>query len=159
MRVVRAALLLAVSAGPALALDLPARKPGLWEITMVLTNLGSTPPTVMQHCIDAATDKQMNTVGANRRAECSKQDVTRAGDTLVIDSVCQMGPTSVTSHGVVSGNFDSAYTIKVTSKREGGRTVPGVPAETDMTVEAKWPRRACKADQKPGDSMIIGATA
>jgi hypothetical protein len=64
-----------------------------------------------------------------------------------------MGPASVTSHGVVSGNFDSAYTVKVTSKREGGRAVPGVSAETNMTVEAKY-LGACKADQKPGDMMM-----
>ena len=109
----------ALVATPALALDMPPRKPGLWEIRMILENR-NTPPTIMQHCIDAATDREMNTVGANRRDECSKQEVTRAGDAIVIDSVCQMGPTSVTSHGVVSGNFDSAYTVKVTSKREGG---------------------------------------
>jgi hypothetical protein len=137
---------------PALALDMPPRKPGLWEIRMILENR-NTPPTVMQHCIDAATDKEMNTVGANRREECSKQEVTRAGDAIVIDSVCQMGPTSVTSHGLVSGDFNSAYTVKVTSKREGGRTIPGVPAETNMTVEAKY-LGACKADQKPGDMMM-----
>ena len=137
---------------PAHALDMPPRKPGLWEIRMILENRNA-PPTVMQHCIDAATDKEMNTVGANRREECSKQEVTRAGDAIVIDSVCQMGPASVTSHGVVSGNFDSAYTVKVTSKREGGRAVPSVPAETNMTVEAKY-LGACKADQKPGDMMM-----
>ena len=139
-------------ASPALALDLPARKAGLWEIKMILENR-NTPPTVMQHCIDAATDKEMNSVGANQRSECSKQEVTRAGDTIVVDSVCQMGPTNVTSHGVVSGNFDSAYTVKVTSKREGGRAIAGVPAETIMTIEAKW-LGACKADQKPGDMMM-----
>ena len=44
--------------------------------------------------------------------------------------------------------------MKVHSKREGGQTRPGIPAETDMTVEAKW-LGACKADQKPGD-MIMG---
>jgi hypothetical protein len=152
MRFLRIILPLSVCAGPAFALDMPPRKPGLWEIRMVLENR-NTPPTVMQHCIDAATDKEMNTVGANRREECSKQEVTRAGETIVIDSVCQMGPTSVTSHGIVSGNFDSAYTVKVTSKREGGRTIPGVPAETNMTVEAKY-LGACKADQKPGDMMM-----
>jgi len=42
--------------------------------------------------------------------------------------------------------------VKVNSKREGGP--PGIPAETTMTIEAKW-LGACKADQKPGD-MIMG---
>jgi len=82
-------LLIAIAAlsTPAIALDMPPRKPGLWEIRMILENR-NTPPTVMQHCIDAATDNEMNTVGANRREECSRQEVTRAGDAIVIDSVC-----------------------------------------------------------------------
>ncbi len=147
---------LIVIATPATALDLPARKPGLWELKMTFEGR-SLPPQTMQHCIDAATDKQMNTIGgAMRRDMCSKQEVQQVGSTIVVDSICKVGAATVTSHGVVSGDFNSAYTVKVTSKREGA-AAPGMPAsgESNMSVEAKW-LGACKAGQKPGDIIMAG---
>ena len=144
-----------VSASPAAALDLPARKAGLWEIKMAFEGR-TIPPQTMQQCIDAATDKQMNSIGGNMAQErCSKQDVQKVGATIVVDSVCQIGATKTTSHGVISGDFNSAYTVKVASQREGGPAVPGMPADgtSNMTMEAKW-LGACKADQKPGDMIM-----
>src|SRR5215471_15610123 len=144
-------------AAPATALDLPARKAGLWEIKMAFEGR-NLPAQSVEHCIDAETDKQMNSLGGNMRQDmCSKQDVQKSGDTIVVDSVCKIGPATTTSHAVVSGDFNSAYTVKVTSKREGGPAVPGMPAEgtSNMTIEAKW-LGACKADQKPGDMIIAG---
>ena len=142
---------------PALALDLPARKAGLWEIKMAFEGR-NLPAQTVEHCIDAETDKMMNSIGGNLQKEaCSKQDVTKVGNTIVVDSVCKFGQSTTTSHGVVSGDFNSAYTVKVTSKREGGAPAPGMPAEStsNMTIDAKW-LGACKADQKPGDMIIAG---
>src|SRR5947209_20222007 len=92
-----------------------------------------------------------------RNDMCSKQDMQQSGGTITVDSVCKIGPATTTSHGVVSGDFNSAYTVKVTSKREGGPAVPGMPADgtTNMSMEAKW-LSACKADQKPGDMIMPG---
>ena len=74
------------------------------------------PPQVIQHCIDAATDKMMSSFGGNLRQDmCSKQDVQKVGNTLVVDSVCQMGGMTINSHGVITGDFSSGYTAKVTS--------------------------------------------
>jgi len=142
---------------PAHALDLPARKAGLWEIKMNFEGR-NLPAQIMQHCIDAATDKQMNSVGGSTtRENCSKQDVQRVGATIVVDSVCKLGDATTTSHAVVSGDFNSAYTVKVTSKRQGGPAVPGMPADgsSNMTIEAKWVG-ACAAGQKPGDIIMAG---
>ena len=110
---------------PAFALDMPARKAGLWEIKMVFEGR-NLPATVMRQCIDAATDKLMNAnVGGSAQEACSKQDVRNSGGTITVDSVCKFGPTTTTSHAVVTGNFDSAYTMKVASKRDGGPPLPG----------------------------------
>jgi len=146
-----------LAATPAVALDLPARKAGLWEIKTVMDG-GNQPAQVAQHCIHAETDKLMNSIGGDMRKEaCSKQDVQKVGSTYVIDSVCMFGPMTSTSHGVVSGDFNSAYTVKVTSKRDGGPNLPGMPAggTSTMTIEAKW-LGACAADQKPGDMILAG---
>jgi hypothetical protein len=152
-----AASLLAVL--PAAALDLPARKPGLWEIKMIMEGR-AVPPQSSQQCIDAAMDKEMNALGSNfAKDKCSRQDVNRAGDTIVVDSDCQISGVKSSTHAEITGAFDSAYTVKLTSKMDGAM-VPGMPAaalSTRMTIEAKW-LGACKADQKPGDIVLGNGT-
>ena len=153
MRLLRSALPLLLAATPAFALDMPPRKAGLWELKMSMEGR-SMPTQTFQHCIDAATDKAMNDIGGGMRAEqCSKQDMQRSGNTITVDSVCNIGGATTTSRAVVTGDFNSGYTVKVNSKREGGPAIPGMPAETNMTIEAKW-TGPCKADQKPGDIIM-----
>ena len=150
----RSALILAAAlvASPALAQEMPARKAGLWEMTMTFEGRGG-PPQTMQQCIDAATDKAMQDMSQGVRGQgCSKRETKKVGDTIVFDSVCNMGAGTTTSHGVVTGDFNSAYTVKINSKREGP-PIKDMPAETNMTVAAKW-LGACKADQKPGDMIM-----
>ncbi len=154
-RLILAAIATLVPLAPASAIDLPARKPGLWELTMTFEGR-NLPPRVTQNCIDAQTDAMMNAAGNEMSSGmCSKQDVQKTGGTIVTDSVCKIGNATVTTHGVISGDFNSAYTVKSASKREGA-PMPGMPAngETKMTIEAKW-LGACRPDQKPGD-MIMG---
>jgi len=155
----RPAIILAAAfiAAPAAAQDMPSRKAGLWEMTMTFEGRGA-PPQTMQQCIDAATDKAMQDMSQGVRGQgCSKRESKKVGDTIVFDSVCSMGAGTTTSHGVVSGDFNSAYTVKINSKREGGPPAKGMPAETNMAVEAKWVG-ACKADQKPGDIIMANGT-
>jgi hypothetical protein len=52
-----------------------------------------------------------------------------------------------TSHIVIAGSFDSAYTLTVTGQTEGQ------PAGPPATVTAKW-LGPCAADQKPGDMIM-----
>jgi hypothetical protein len=151
---------LAVAAGclvclPAFALDLPIRKAGLWELTMTFEGR-NLPAQVMKQCVDAATDKLMNmNFGGSNEQACTKQDVTRNGGTITIDSVCKFGDAVTTSHAEMTGSFDSAYTVRVRSTRAGGPPLPGLApgAETHMTIAAKW-LGPCAAGQKPGDVIM-----
>jgi Protein of unknown function (DUF3617) len=147
-------LTIAPAISPASALDLPARKAGLWEVKMAFEGR-NLPPQVVQQCIDAATDKMMSAFGSNLQDMCSKQDVQKVGNTLVVDSVCQIGGMTMTSQAVVSGDFNSSYSVKVSSTRTGGPVLPGAPADgkSNTTIEAKW-LSACKSDQKPGDMIM-----
>jgi hypothetical protein len=144
----------AFAATPALAQEqMPSRKAGLWEMSMTFEGR-NTPPQTMQQCIDATTDKAMQDMSAGMRGQsCSKREMKKVGDTVVFDSVCDTGTGTTTSHGVVAGDFNSAYTVKINSKREGGPAIPNMPAETNMSIAAKW-LGACKADQKPGDIIM-----
>jgi hypothetical protein len=143
-----------VSAAPAVALDMPARKAGLWEIRMAFEGRKQL-AQVMKHCIDAASDKQMNNFGGPAQQACSKQDVTKSGGAMTIDSVCKFGDATTTSHAVVTGSFDSAYSMQVTSTRAGGPPIPGMApgAATHMTIQAKW-LGPCAAGQRPGDVIM-----
>ena len=115
-----------VAAAPAFALDLPTRKAGLWELKMIFEGR-NLPATTMKHCTDAATDKLMNAnFGGSNEQHCSKQDMKTSGGTITVDSVCKFGETTTTSHAVITGSFDSAYTMKVASTRQGGLAVPGM---------------------------------
>ena len=142
-------------ADTALALDLPTRKAGLWQLTMNFNN-SKIPPQTMRQCIDGATDKLLNSnFGGAAQQSCTKQDMTRSGATITVDSVCSFGGGSTTSHAVITGSFDSAYTMQVTSKRVGGPSYPGMhpTGETHMSIAAKW-LGPCQAGQKPGDMLM-----
>ena len=134
------------------AAELPLRKAGLWEMKMVRTG-GSVPDMTMQQCTDATTDKQMSTSFSPGKETCSKQDIQKTATGYVTDSVCGVAGMTITSHAEITGDFDSAYTVKVTSRSEGGPA--GAPRDATTTIEAKW-LGACKGDQKAGDIVMPG---
>ena len=143
-------LLALLPALDAQAVELPVRKAGLWEMKMVRTG-GTVPEMTMQHCTDATTDKQMSTSFSPGKETCQKQDIQKTATGFVSDSVCGVAGMTITSHAEITGDFNSAYMVKVTSRTEGGPS--GVPRDGTTTIEAKW-LGACKADQKPGDIMM-----
>jgi Protein of unknown function (DUF3617) len=148
-----AAVLVLAGAMPALAADMPARKAGLWEIKTSIENRGSASLPV-QHCIDNTTDQRMlSSAGPLGESACPKRDVRRSGDTVTIDSTCTFKDKTATSHAVITGSFDSAYTMTVTSQSEA---LPG--GKITMTLTGKW-LGPCAADQKPGDIIMAGGAA
>src|SRR5579864_2740549 len=124
---------------------LPSRKAGLWEVK---TSFGDNPRSLtVQQCIDAATDPMLQSSAGPFSAQlCQAREVRTSEGATTIDSHCTVGGKAGTAHAVVSGSFDSAYTMTVTS--EGG----GLPP-SKMTIEGKW-LGACAAGQEPGDVMM-----
>jgi hypothetical protein len=136
----------------AAAAEMPLRKPGLWEMKLVRPG-SPLPEMTMQHCTDETTDKEMSTTFSPMSKEvCSKRDIQQTATGYVSDSVCSVGGASMTSHSDIIGDFNSAYTIKMTAHSDRG--VAGIRDST-MTIEAKW-LGACKPDQKPGDIVMPG---
>ena len=134
------------------AVELPLRKAGLWEMKMVRTG-GAVPDMTMQHCTDATTDKQMSTSFSPGKETCSRQEIQKTAAGYVSDSVCSVAGMTITSHAEITGDFNSAYTVKSTSHSQGGPA--NVTRDSTTTIEAKW-LGACKADQKPGDIVMPG---
>ena len=147
------ALCLALSAGAAVADDLPVRKAGLWELKMVRAG-SPVPEMTMQHCTDETTDKKMTAAVQPMATEsCTKQDIQKTATGYVNDTVCNIAGMTSKSHAEITGDFNSAYTVKVTTQNEN--PLPGVPKTANMTLEAKW-LGACKDGQKPGDIVMPG---
>jgi hypothetical protein len=131
------------------AVDLPVRKAGLWEMK-VLRAGSPSPEMTMQQCTDESTDKDMSTAMSPMAKEmCSKQEIQKTATGYVTDSICGIAGVTITSHAEITGDFNSAYTVKSTSRSERG------PAGGTTTIEAKW-LGTCTADQKPGDIMMPG---
>jgi hypothetical protein len=134
--------------------DLPVRKAGLWEMKMVRSG-SAMPEMTMEHCTDETVDREMsNNVSPMAKQICSKQDIKKTATGYVSDSECSVAGMNTTSHAEITGDFNSAYTVKTSSHAQGG---PGGAAgrDTTITIEAKW-LGACKADQKPGDIVMPG---
>jgi Protein of unknown function (DUF3617) len=143
------AVLVLASVLPVLAAELPSRKAGLWEVRTSFDNRNGAGLTVRQ-CIDASTDQMMqSSAGPLAQAACSRRDLQKSGDTVTIDSTCTLAGKTATSHAVITGSFDNAYTMTVTSQSDA---LPG--GKMAMTVVAKW-LGPCAPDQKPGD-LIMG---
>lgn len=152
-RIAATVLVWTTSGLAASAIEMPTRKAGLWEMKMVRTGM-PMPEMTMQHCTDETTDKAMSSsVSPMSKDICSKNDIRKTATGYITDSVCTVSGMSVTSHSETTGDFNSAYTVKVTSHSQGGPA--NVPRDTTMTLEAKW-LGACKADQKPGDIVMPG---
>lgn len=152
---VAAFLMLGIAAAPAQTFEMPLRKAGLWEI--VVKAGGNMPPMTMQQCTDAATDKAMSTMFGSPQQQCSEQKAQKNGDTIVVDSVCTFGGAKSTTRAVIKGDFNSAYTVEATTKREGGGSsmMMAPSGDSKVAMEAKW-TGACRSDQKPGDVIMPG---
>src|ERR1039458_4112309 len=83
---------------------------------------------------------------------CSKRDIAKTATGYVSDSVCSVGGATMTSHADVTGDFNSAYTVKSAAHSDKG---PGGVHDVTSTIEAKW-LGPCKPDQKPGDIVMPG---
>jgi Protein of unknown function (DUF3617) len=129
----------------AFAADAPARKPGLWEVKTSIDGHGRA--VAVQQCIDAATDQMLqSSAGPFSAPACAGREVNKSDTGMTIDSRCDFNGKPASAHAVVTGSFDSAYTMTVTAE---GSDLPAMK----MTMEAKW-LGACAAGQQPGDVIM-----
>ncbi len=125
------------------------RKAGLWEMK-VLSGGSPSPEMTMQQCTDETTDKDMSTAMSPVAKEmCSKQDIQKTATGYVTDSVCGIAGMTINSHAEITGDFNSAYTVKSTSHSEGGRAARRATA----------PRRSRRSGSAPASPTRSPATS
>jgi len=138
---------------PAGAVELPIRKPGLWEIKIKLTG-GAAPTAMMRHCTDESTDRQMSTMFNPLAPQpCTNGAIQKRDDRFTIDSSCKIDSKTITVHSDVSGDFNANYSV-VTETRTQDEP-DSEPAVSSMTLEAHY-AGSCKWGQKPGDVVMAG---
>ncbi|HVO95135.1 MAG TPA: DUF3617 family protein [Terriglobales bacterium] len=143
-------ILAAGSTAMAASFDAPKRKSGLWEIKF--SSGQAKTAHSMQQCIDEKTDDLMKKEMGDNQRQCSKNEMRKEGDKIVVDSVCKVQNSTATTHAVFTGRFDSAYKADIRSSYEP--PMAGMK-ESSSVIEAKW-LGPCNAGQKPGDVTIPG---
>ena len=138
-------LILGVSA--AAAADLPRRKSGLWDISVLPP--GAATAMTMQQCVDERTDDVTATISGRAKETCQSH-TRREGGKLLFDSTCKFGKTTSITSGVFTGDFTSNYAFAATTTVK-----PATPGMKDGATKAtaRW-TGACKPGMKPGDVMM-----
>jgi hypothetical protein len=125
------------------SIDLPARKSGLWETRMVTEQPAGMPAITAQMCIDAATDREMMEFGLKMSKDaCKRFDARKSGASWIIDAECSFGGIRTATKTTISGDFQSAMSVRIEGTTGAERTL--------MTQTATW-KGPCTGDMKPGD--------
>jgi hypothetical protein len=136
------------------AFDLPKRKSGLWEMTMIGEQTNGQPQTVTT-CVEQKTDTGLtSSFGGKIPKNCKPPTLKKSAGTYVITSACKFTDSNVTTVAILSGDMNSAYKIDRTSTYNPpnkGRK------ESKQAITAKW-LSPCKADQRPGDMIMPDGT-
>ena len=140
-------VLVAISAGAAVADELPRRKSGLW--TMSVTMPGGEVPLTMQQCIDEKRTNATAAMADKTRQSCKSQ-TKREGSRLVFDSTCKLGKSTSTTRGVFVGDFKSSYTYESTTTFN-----PPMPGMREGVTKgaAQW-AGPCSAGMRAGDVVM-----
>jgi len=143
-------LSLLLTAGPTFAQEAPKRKSGLWDITRTSTYTEDQPHH-MRLCVDEASDNALLQLAEGMRGEaCGTDKLSRDGDNLVVDATCKLRASTSQTHAVITGKFDSGYTIQ--SKSTYKPPLAG-KAEGHAVLVAKW-TGPCLAGQRPGETIM-----
>ena len=139
--------IVALSALPAAADQLPTRANGLWESTTT----GPDGTTTAKQCVGDGTDAASVAAFGGGKA-CAKNVVTKTADGWSTESECTVGPVTAKSKGAFTGDF------KTSVRTELETTLTGVPGQSGPTprksvIEA---RRLgdCEPGQNPGDIIL-----
>lgn len=134
------------------ASDFPARRAGLWDVTINMESM-KMPARINKMCIDAATDAKLMNLGlASKEAKCTQMNVSGMGSTRTVDSVCHINGGTQKNHVTMTYAGNSAYHMDMRSQFS-----PPIAGKSDSHIvqDAKWVG-PCPADMKPGDMMVNG---
>ena len=137
----------AKTAAPSAAFSMPHRKAGLWKIRFA-TDSGPGIRMNGELCIDEKTDATTSyAANAGGKKDCDQTSLHPADGGFAFDTTCRSGSRTITSHGVVTGDFNNNYAVAVTIHTDP--PIQGGPSEVRTQIKADW-QGPCKPGQVPG---------
>lgn len=135
-----------LTVAPAFADDirLPERKAGLWELSTTMDEGLGPKDQTLTICIDA--DMERTTVAAaadEHDKQCSKHEIKREGDNTVVDMSCQFASRHVASRTEMSGDFKTAFLVKIDSTTSGEHNSQSVSVKRTITQKGKYLGESC----------------
>jgi len=157
----RTALVLLATAGVVLApvaaladdVVLPLRKAGRWEQKTTMDEGGKKHEQTLTICIDA--DMERNTAAASdveHKRNCSAYEVTKEGENVVVQATCKMNGRDVESRTEMSGDFQSAFTVKISSTTSGLLDSQSIAIKRVIEQEGRYLGESC-GELKAGEAM------
>jgi hypothetical protein len=142
----------ATATAPAGPVTMPSRKPGLWKQTVTTSGTHQ----VSSICLDKAAEAKLAVWGAGASKDvCQQNELSPVPGGWAFKSTCDMGSGGkTTSHGTVTGDFNTRYKVQSESTTEGAGA-PQMNGAHMMSLEAVW-EGPCPADMKPGDMSLPG---
>jgi hypothetical protein len=132
------------------AQDVPKRKSGVWEITRTSTYTQDQPQRGQLCVYKASDDALLQLAEGMRGVVCKTNKLSHDGDKLVVDATCTLRASTAQTHALISGNFDSAYTVESKSTY----TPPLAGAATGHAqFAAKW-TGPCPPGLRPGETLL-----
>jgi hypothetical protein len=123
---------------------MPERKAGLWELATTMDEgLGPKDQTITM-CIDADMERTTAAAAADEHGkQCSKHEIKREGENTVVDMSCQFASRHVVSRTEMSGDFKSAFQVKIESTTSGEHNSQTVSVKRTITQKGKYLGESC----------------
>lgn len=138
---------------------LPERKAGLWELKTIMDEGNGPHDQTMKLCVDGQMEK--NTVSASvleHKANCTTYDIKAAGGNTTVDSDCLYNGRKVMSTTNMSGDFKSAFEIKIESTTtDPEQKAQSVVVKRTITQVGKYVADSC-GNLKPGEAEAADGT-
>jgi hypothetical protein len=138
--------------------ELPLRKAGKWEQKTTMNEAGKKHEQTLTICIDG--DMERNTAaasGAEHKSNCSKYEVKKDGDKVVIDAMCKMNGRDVESLTEMSGDFQNTFDVKISSTTSGIQDSQSISIKRVIEQQGKYLGESC-GDLKAGEAMGTDGT-
>lgn len=135
------------------AQDMPARKPGLWTLTMQMSGMPGG-GTTSQQCIDKLTDAELQrkAMAGDPKHRCTQKSIKRIAGGVELEAECTAPEGRITVRSRATGDFDKAYTVDsqmTFDPPQHGMTQAGVKISARHLGD-------CPAGMSPGQTRVAG---
>lgn len=106
---------------------MPERKAGLWHMTTTMDEGNGAVTQDLTMCVDARMERLTVSASAEEHGkQCARYDIARRGEATVVEMSCQFSGRQVESKTEMSGDFQSAFAVKIESTTSGEQDAQSV---------------------------------